>query len=326
MTEQDCAQIEELISAHMDGATTPEEDARIERHLGDCADCRATALAFARVDHEVSDYLRATPVPAIGTPWREERRAPVAIPGRFARWRSATIALTTTLVLVVASILAFGAFRGNTQPSVQTSAPQSAYTSGGAAPSTAASTAPRVAASAAPTAAASAAPAAAPAMPPASGARATATSNAPAPASGGVAGSFGTPAASAAASSAPSRAAAGSPPTLNPVQALRLDTATSVAVCQPDCTSSPQGADTFKRIVAILNTALPVANAPTPQGDAKTVLLRFTLADGTQVELQYLPSMPGGDLTPGRLKLPDDRSTIAPAALGEVLASPKSMP
>jgi len=319
MTEQNCAQIEELISARMDGATTPEEDARIKRHLGDCADCRATTLAFARVDHEVSDYLRATPVPAIGTPWRDQQRAPIAIQGLVARWRPATIALTTILVLVVASVLAFGAFRGNTRPAAQTSAPQSAYTSGGTAPSTAASTAP--------TAAASAAPAAAPAVAPASEARATAASAGAAPATGGAAESGGTPAASAAASSAPSRvAAAGSQAVFNPVQALRLDTATRVAVCQPDCTSSPQGADTFKRIVAILNTALPVASAPTPQDDAKTVLLRFTLADDTQVELQYLPSMPGGDLTAGRLKLPDGRFTIAPAALGEALAAPKSMP
>ena len=318
MTERDCAQIEELISARMDGATTPEEDARIERHLGDCADCRATTFAFARVDREVSNYLRATPVPAIGTPWREQRRAPIAISGLFARWRPATIALTTILVLVVASVLAFGAFRGNRQPAAQTSAPQSAYTSSGAAPSTAASTAP--------TAAASAAPVAAPTMAPASGARATAANNAPAPASGGVAGSFGTPSANAAASSAPSRAAANSPPVLNPVQALRLDTATSVAVCQPGCISSPEGADTFKRIVAILNTALPLADAPTPQDDANTVLLGFTLADGTRAELQYLPSLSGRDPTAGRLKLPDGRFTIAPAALGEALAAPKSMP
>jgi len=305
MTEHDCAQLEELISAQIDGATTPAEDARIERHLSDCADCRATVLAFEHVDREVSDYLRATPVPAIGTPWREARRTPL-----FAQWRPATLALTTILVLVVASVLAFGAFRGNTRPAQQTSAPQSAYTTSGSSGGAAASTAP----TAAPSTAASAAPAAVPAMAPTIGTRATAAS--------GAASSIGTPAAS----GAPSRVAGSSPAVFNPVQLLRLDMATGLTVCQPDCTSSPHGADTFSRIIAVLNTALPVTNAPTMQSDAKTVLLKFAFADGQEVELQYLPPTPGGDLSSGRLALPDGRLVIAPAALGEALAAPKSMP
>ena len=315
MTAHDCARIEELISAQMDGATTPEEDARIARHLGDCADCRTTALAFERVDREVGAYLRATPVPAIGTPWRDRQRPPLAIPGRVARWYPATLALTTILMLAVASVLTFTTFGGDRRQRQETSAPQSAYTTGGGAAS---STAPSTAASAAPTATAAAAPAAAPALAPTAAAR-NATTNGRSPA----ASDGSTPAASTAPGAAPSSAPAlggALPTTFDPVESLRLDTATSVAVCQPDCASWPRGAATFERIIVALNAALPIADAPTMQGDTATALLRFTLADGTRTELRYLP--PGADLADGRLQLPDGRFVIAPAALGEALAAP----
>ncbi len=317
MTPHDCAQIEELLSARMDGATSPEEDARIERHLRDCADCQATALAFTRVNREVGAYLRATPVPAIGTPWRGTRRAPLLVQGLLARWRPTTLALTTILVLIVASVVAFGAFRGNTGRTEQTSAPQSAYTTSGAAPSTAASAAPRAAASTAPTAAAavpsaapSTAPPAAPVLAPSVGARATVPS-------GGSAG---------AASSAPSAAphdtangAAGSYPVyLNLVQTLNLNTATSVAICRPDCTVSPRGAETFSRILPLLDAYLPLVSPPA-QADSWSITLRFALADGQQVELRYDPST-------DRLRLPSGQVVLAPKALGEALTPPKPLP
>ncbi len=326
MTTDNCAQIEELLSARMDGATSPAEDARIERHLDDCADCQATALAFGRVDHEVGAYLRATPVPAIGTPWREARRTPLFIQGLLAQWRPATLALTTILVLVAASVLAFNTFGGNTAQRQETSAPQSAYTTGGAAPSSAASTAPRAAASAAPTAAAAAAPAAAPAIVPP--APSTAPSAAPAagarstPASGGSAGS---------ASSAPSSTPSGVPmlgagnatDPVNPVQQLRLATATMLAVCQPDCTASPQGGKTLTEVIALLDRPLPRVTTATPPAtataDAVPTVLRFTLADGQQVELRYAPEA-------GQLGLPDGTLLLAPSALRDLLTTPIRLP
>ncbi len=335
MTAHDCARIEELISARMDGATSPEEDARIERHLRDCADCRATALAFSHVDREVSAYLRATPVPAIARPWREARRTPLFAQGLLTRWRPATLALTTILVLVVASVLAFGAFQGKTRPAQQTSAPQSAYTtSGGAAPSTA----PSTAASAAPTATnpvvrsaapalAPAAPSAAPSSAPAVGARATAASGGSTPTASSA------PAASSAPGGAASSAASGTPSSvpmigagsalnpINPVQQLRLASATMLVICRPDCAASPQGATTLTEVVALLDTPLKRVSPATPTatiGAAATVL-RFTLADGPQVELRYSPDS-------GQLGLPDGTLLLAPSTLREVLSSPVRQP
>lgn len=320
MTAHDCARIEELLSARMDGATTPEEDARVARHLRDCADCRATALAFSHVDREVSAYLRAIPVPAIAAPWREARRTPLFVQGLLARWRPAALALTTILVLVVASVLAFGAFRGNTRPAQQTSsAPQSAYTtSGGAATSAAVSQAASQASRAAPTAAA-VVPSAAPTMAPAIGARAAAASGAPAASSapGG--------AASSAAGSTPSSGTplGGSDPAtpINPVQQLRLASATMLVICRPDCAASPQDATTLTEVVALLDTPLkrvPPATPTATTGAAATVL-RFTLADGQQVELRYSAES-------GQLGLPDGTLLLAPSALRELLSAPVRLP
>jgi predicted anti-sigma-YlaC factor YlaD len=313
MTKHDCARIEGLISARMDRATSPEEDARIERHLDDCPECRATALAFERVDREVGAYLRATPVPAIGTPWREARQAP-----RFAGWHPATPALTTILLLVVASVLAFGAFRGTTQTAQETSAPQSAYTSGGAAPSAAASTAPRAAptaaaAAAAPSSAASAAPSAAPAQAPATraGARATAAGTGAAPAASS--------APSAATSGVPMLGGDGAPGAINPVHQFRLVTATALVVCQPDCVASPQGGRTLTDVIALLDRPLSRISPDTPATGPPAIVIRFTLADGQQVELRYAPSA-------GQLGLPDGTLLLAPDALRDVLAPPIPQP
>jgi predicted anti-sigma-YlaC factor YlaD len=327
MTKHDCAQIEELISARMDGATTPKEDARIERHLSDCTDCQTTALAFGRVDRELGAYLRATPVPAIATPWREASRTPPFIAGLLAQWRPATLALTTVLVLVVASVLAFGTFHGNTRQTQETSAPQSAYTSGGAAASSAAGAAPRVAASTAPTPAASTAPAAAPVLaPPAPAARATATSG------GGGAAASSAPATSGAAGGAAS-SAAGTPSripmlgggdpaaTLNPVQQLRLGSATMLSICRPDCVASPQGATTLTEVIALLDAPLKRVEPATPTAttSAAGTVLRFTLADGQQVELRYSTET-------GHLTLPDGTLLLAPDALREVLSASVRVP
>ncbi|MDP9371587.1 MAG: zf-HC2 domain-containing protein, partial [Chloroflexota bacterium] len=76
----DCSRIAELLSAAQDGAATPEERALIDRHLAGCADCRATADAYRRVDERVRLFLQGTPVPPIAAPWREV----VARPG----WRA----------------------------------------------------------------------------------------------------------------------------------------------------------------------------------------------------------------------------------------------
>lgn len=52
-----------LLSGHLDGENTPEEEQRLQAHLAQCADCRARLQAFARGDR----LLRAdTAVPPAG--------------------------------------------------------------------------------------------------------------------------------------------------------------------------------------------------------------------------------------------------------------------
>ena len=62
MTIDECAHIEEILSAMQDGAATPEERAQAERHISGCARCQATATAFGQIDRQVRRYLMATPV------------------------------------------------------------------------------------------------------------------------------------------------------------------------------------------------------------------------------------------------------------------------
>src|SRR5688500_17282327 len=101
----ECAQMEALICAAQDGAATPEERARVERHLAGCADCRASAAAFRRVDDELKRYLRLTPVPAIVRPWRNARarRAPLS-----GGWRLTIAGLATALVLLLGTAIIAG--------------------------------------------------------------------------------------------------------------------------------------------------------------------------------------------------------------------------
>ena len=97
MTTDECARIEELISAMQDNAATPEEVARVERHIAGCARCRATAAAYQRVDQQVRRYIMATPVPEIAAPWRNE---PLIVPVRrggagLGHWRITLVGLAT---------------------------------------------------------------------------------------------------------------------------------------------------------------------------------------------------------------------------------------
>jgi len=108
---------------------------------------------------------------------------------------------------------------------------------------------------------------------------------------------------------------------INPVQQLRLASATMLVICRPDCAASPQGATTLTEVVALLDIPLKRVSPATPTattGAAATVL-RFTLANGPQVELRYSPDS-------GQLGLPDGTLLLAPSTLREVLSSPVRQP
>lgn len=252
MTRTDCAHIEALLSARLDGAATPTEVAEIARHLDDCADCQATATAFTHVDRRVRTYLRATPVPEIAAPWHTAPQT-----RRLAIGRPATLALTTLLLLIVGAVLSFGPLNRDARPSQQVGAPQSAYTASGDA-----------AASAAPTAAGAAERNAAPAL---------------APAVGGATGNANSRATTA------SNARSAAP--LNPAQQLRLSTATSLTLCQPTCEPVPQATGTLAQVVAALDTPLAVIPPPPAATTAPVALLRFTLPQRQQLDLRYYPTL-----------------------------------
>lgn len=281
MTSNDCAHIEELISVRLDGAATPDELAQIARHLDDCADCQTTVAAFAQVDQRVRTYLHATPVPEIAAARPAARRA-----GGFARWRPATIALTTILILIAASVLTFRAFNLPTGPAQQVSAPQSAYTtSGGAAAPTAAGAA---IGAAVPTAAGASERNAAPAMAPAASSRATARVT--------------------------SAGSAANADPINPTRLLRLTTATSLTICQPSCdAAAPQGTELLKQVVTALDMPLAMISPLPATATAPIVLLRFTVPEGQPVDLRYYPTL-------ARIGLPSGELVAAPPALIEALA------
>lgn len=284
MTRTDCAHIEALLSARLDGAATPTEVAEIARHLDDCADCQTTATAFTHVDRRVRTYLRATPVPEIAAPWHTAPQT-----RRFAIGRPAMLALTTLLVLVVGAVLSFGPLNRDVRPSQQVSAPQSAYTASGDA-----------AASADPTAA-----------PPPAGAAERNAAPALAPAAGGAAGN-----ANARATTAGN---AGSAAPLNPVQQLRLSTATNLTLCQPTCEPVPQATGTLAQVVAALDTPLAVIPPPPAATTAPVALLRFTLPQRQQLDLRYYPTLE-------RLQLPTGEFVSAPATLAEALGGLVTQP
>jgi putative zinc finger protein len=331
MTTDEHAEIEALISALQDNAATPEEVARVERHIAGCARCRATAAAYLRVDQQVRRYIMATPVPEIATPWHNE---PLIVPVRrggagLGHWRITLVGLATIFVLLLAgSLLTFRSL-GLGQPARESNPTSVAQVASGAAP-----TATTVPATGLPTAAAALvpAPAAAPAasaapansaVPAAGGAPAPAASSAPRSASGSAASAApsAAPAASAAASAAPAQAppaatpaptraaASGTArpgstpafdtPAFNPVQAYRLASATSLTICRPACDAQPQPADVLQKVVAALDQPLAPAFVPPSTVTIPYVTLRFTLADGQQIDLGlyaqvYILQMPDG--------------------------------
>ena len=344
MTSEECARIEELISAMQDSAATPEEVARVERHTAGCARCRATGAAYQRVDQQVRRYIMATPVPEIAAPWRNE---PLVVPtrpgaGGIGHWRITLAGLATIFVLLLgATVLTFRPFGispgrpeavATEHAQFAASNPVSATAVAPAAglPTAAAAIAPAAPAGggsgpagAAP--AASAAPnagAAGGAAPTPAGAR-SAASAAPASAPAPSAAASSIPAASAAprpstapAAAPPAAGTAATPPvatprpaaidgaTINPAQAFGLAGATSLTICRPDCDAQAQEAEVLRRVVAALDRQLAPAFVPPSTVPIPYVTLRFRLANGQQLDIGYY-------LQVNILQLPENRGTFA---------------
>ena len=311
----ECDQIEELLSALQDGAVTPAEQARVERHLADCADCRASAAAFQRVDERLRHYLQLTPVPPIAAPWRQER------PG-FAGWlalfgsgraRVTLAGVTTVLILVVAARLLTGGPGGKTTESATDNGAAPQILSATAAAGAAVPASGSGAASAQPTAVAGLA-ANAPAGKAASGASDTPTQAPPPRAAAGVA-----PAASpnaranapaAAAGAAPAASPAFSAATINLAQRYNLASAASLILHTAATADMPLSADQQAAVVRALDAPVASRAATPPAGG--TTELHFAFAGGQEVVLTYEP------LT-DTLRLPDGSAFAAPPTLAAVL-------
>lgn len=60
----DCTEIRPLISYYYDGEATPEEQAKVERHLAGCEDCRQVLAEYRAISGDIRDM--AVPAPPVG--------------------------------------------------------------------------------------------------------------------------------------------------------------------------------------------------------------------------------------------------------------------
>ena len=60
----DCTEIRPLISYYYDGEATPEERAKVERHLAGCEDCRRVLAEYRAISGDLRDM--AVPAPPVG--------------------------------------------------------------------------------------------------------------------------------------------------------------------------------------------------------------------------------------------------------------------
>lgn len=292
MTIDECAHIEEILSAMQDGAATSEERAQAERHVSGCARCQATAAAYRQVDRQVRRYLMATPVPETGAPWRTE---PLVLPQRrgtpTGHWRVTAVGLAAIFVmLLTASILTFRPFATTQPQSASFAQPTTAADARGGAPAAApaASSAPMTggAASAAPTTAAAAV-----AIQPAPTQETAARSGAVAPATAAAAaagGALPAPAATGTRQQAPM--AAGGVEQINPAQRLRLTEAATLTICRPSagwCDTQSRTAEERASIVAVLNRPLMRLALPAATGNDQAMVLTFRFASGEEQVLTY---------------------------------------
>src|SRR4051812_11381263 len=60
----DCNEIRPLISYYYDGEATPDERAKVERHLAGCEDCRQVLAEYRAISGDLRDM--AVPAPPVG--------------------------------------------------------------------------------------------------------------------------------------------------------------------------------------------------------------------------------------------------------------------
>ncbi|HET9152052.1 MAG TPA: zf-HC2 domain-containing protein [Gemmatimonadales bacterium] len=111
-----CEQTRDLLDRYVAGALVPEERADIERHVQDCAACRADLEAAAALAAPVAGLSRQIPPPADLWPGIARRITPPA-------WRRRTLAAAAALFLMAgSSLLTIAVLRRGTAPQTVISA------------------------------------------------------------------------------------------------------------------------------------------------------------------------------------------------------------
>ena len=98
---------EEALAVYVTGALDPRERMDVERHLGDCAACRATVADYRRL----LEHLATAPAPEVAWPrYRAELRSRLDVRTPrwgWARWLRPVSLMATSAVVAAAAILVF---------------------------------------------------------------------------------------------------------------------------------------------------------------------------------------------------------------------------
>lgn len=110
----DCDQALELISARLDGALSPQEEALLEEHLRSCPDCRALLADFQAIHQAMPEPVEPPPELAEAIMAQVRRQKVTDLPPRRKiRWRAwASLAAVLAVVLVGGGAFRMGLFGG----------------------------------------------------------------------------------------------------------------------------------------------------------------------------------------------------------------------
>lgn len=107
--EMSCQSFEELMNAHLDGETSPEEEKLLFSHLQDCLSCAQAMNEFKRVKLLVKTLSRLPAPVSLETRIFDKIGRKITLP-LFARVRRVAATAVAGLVLLISSITIFGYF------------------------------------------------------------------------------------------------------------------------------------------------------------------------------------------------------------------------
>lgn len=119
-----CEEALVLLSGHLDGANTPEEEARLEAHLARCPDCRRILDAYTAMDQGILELSEEPPAQLHQRIMEAVAAAPK--PSRRRRVRPAVMGLAAAAVLCLA--LGLGYLPRQTEEPAQPQVARASYT------------------------------------------------------------------------------------------------------------------------------------------------------------------------------------------------------